>query len=239
MTDNTQQAALLCTYGEPSKRKPVWMLRFEDQDKGVNVYHDEAEAHAAFQQATLNWNCTLFVTARAPVQQAEVGEDFDYKGFAEAWHRATETILTMLGLSCALGADEAVQAVQKYIAIQAAGVGAVKDDGMVLLPVEALYYINATEFWALDPQDAKERTHYLRRKMHYVGLPMETAPPDKRDVLLFCGQWVCGRRSDDMKDPERLLSGYTTDCTWPGMTQPTAWLPLPKYAASPGKERGA
>lgn len=128
----------------------------------------------------------------------------------------------------------ACQALQAGAAVQVP-----EDDGMVRLPPEALYYISATEYWALDPQDAKERTHYLRRKLNFSGLPMDIAPQDKRDVLLYCGQWVCGRRSDDVKDPERLPSGYTTDCTWPGMTEPTAWLPLPKGIPAAPQKQGA
>lgn len=111
----------------------------------------------------------------------------------------------------------------------AAALSAFREAGYVLVQDVAIEYIRATEHWELQPHDAKERTSYFVRSQvgSLLPRPMETAPLDTREVLLFCGQWVCGHRTDDLKDPERLDSGYVTDCTWPGMTAPTAWAPVP------------
>lgn len=57
--------------------------------------------------------------------------------------------------------------------------------------------------------------------------PIETAPRDGREVVLWCGQPVCGRISTDHLDPERTPQGWTFDVTWPGMTEPTHWIPIP------------
>ena len=56
---------------------------------------------------------------------------------------------------------------------------------------------------------------------------MESAPKDGTEILLWCGQWVCGRGSNDTLDPERSEAGWTFDVHWPGMIEPTAWQPLP------------
>ena len=53
----------LCTYGPEAERKRRWILRFDDADKGDMHFDDEAEAMKMFAVCTLNWTCTLFVTA--------------------------------------------------------------------------------------------------------------------------------------------------------------------------------
>lgn len=44
----------------PARR---WLLLFDDPDRGVAVYADEAEARAAWEQAQAAWNCYLFAAA--------------------------------------------------------------------------------------------------------------------------------------------------------------------------------
>jgi hypothetical protein len=53
----------LCTFGPPAERRRRWILKFEDTDASDMHFTDEAEAHAMFNRCSLNWTCTLFVTA--------------------------------------------------------------------------------------------------------------------------------------------------------------------------------
>ena len=55
----------------------MFVLRFEDQDRGEAHYTDEAEARAMFARAEARgWNCHLFVHVNrvAPVAPAEPAE---------------------------------------------------------------------------------------------------------------------------------------------------------------------
>jgi hypothetical protein len=59
----------LCTYGPEEERKPHWILKFEDADKGDMHFDDGAEAMKMFAICNMTWNCTLYVTARfKPIQ---------------------------------------------------------------------------------------------------------------------------------------------------------------------------
>lgn len=49
-----------CQPGDQPAR--VWLLMFEDPDRGISTYTDEEEARAAFAQADVSWNCYLFAT---------------------------------------------------------------------------------------------------------------------------------------------------------------------------------
>lgn len=72
-----QYAGQLCTYGVPSERKPVWIVKFEDADRGDAHFDNEAEAIMFFLRASDNWNCTLLTTARVPAangQSRQTGE---------------------------------------------------------------------------------------------------------------------------------------------------------------------
>ena len=53
----------LCTHGPEPERKRHWILKFEDADKEDMHFDDEAEAMKMFVLHTIQWNCTLFVTA--------------------------------------------------------------------------------------------------------------------------------------------------------------------------------
>lgn len=61
----------LATYGEPGRRRTVWILRFEDAEVGEmtfdsSIYGEldaELLAREAFEKHIQNWNCTLFHTA--------------------------------------------------------------------------------------------------------------------------------------------------------------------------------
>lgn len=53
----------LCTYGPPEERSPRWALMFEDPDKGIMWFDDEAEAQWEWDKAKDHWTCTLLVTA--------------------------------------------------------------------------------------------------------------------------------------------------------------------------------
>jgi hypothetical protein len=65
---------------------------------------------------------------------------------------------------------------------------------------------------------------------------IETAPKCGRQVLLFCGHWVCGHYTDDKLDPERQDDGWITDIHWSGMTwPPTHWVELPPPPSRIGK----
>lgn len=58
-----QAGGILCTYGPPHERKRRWVLRFDDPDRGEMHFDDEGEAMSMFNKCTMNWTCTLFVTA--------------------------------------------------------------------------------------------------------------------------------------------------------------------------------
>lgn len=50
-----------CAPGPAADQKRQWLLWFEDQDKGYQLYEDEAEARVAFARSeTMGWNCHLF-----------------------------------------------------------------------------------------------------------------------------------------------------------------------------------
>lgn len=53
-----------CTYGPPAERKRRWIILFDEPDRGMMVFDDEAEAHTAWDRAKDNWTCTLFETAK-------------------------------------------------------------------------------------------------------------------------------------------------------------------------------
>lgn len=55
--------AELCTDGPPNERERLWLLKFDDADKGYALYRNESEAMRAWDRAKDNWTCTLFVTA--------------------------------------------------------------------------------------------------------------------------------------------------------------------------------
>jgi hypothetical protein len=68
-----REAPGLATWGEPSKRRTVWMLRFEDTEVGDMIFDSavfgeldaEQLAREAYEKHIQNWNCTLFQTAPA------------------------------------------------------------------------------------------------------------------------------------------------------------------------------
>lgn len=37
-----------------------WMITFDDRDMSIEIYHDEAEAIAAFEARNVQWNCYLW-----------------------------------------------------------------------------------------------------------------------------------------------------------------------------------
>lgn len=53
--------AELASHG--TDRKRVWMLHFEDADRGFAIYDNEPEAHEAYEKASVSWNCTLLETS--------------------------------------------------------------------------------------------------------------------------------------------------------------------------------
>lgn len=58
---------MLCTFGPPDKRRPYWILKFEDADMADMHFGDnEAEAIKAFRRYEVTWNCTLMTTAQLP-----------------------------------------------------------------------------------------------------------------------------------------------------------------------------
>lgn len=66
-----------CAPGPAAEQKRMFVLRFEDQDRGEAHYTDEAEARAMFARAEARgWNCHLFVHVNrvAPVAPAEPAE---------------------------------------------------------------------------------------------------------------------------------------------------------------------
>lgn len=54
--------ALWCQPGDTDRAR-VWMVFFEDPDKGLCVFDNEAEAREFWARATLSWNCYLFQAA--------------------------------------------------------------------------------------------------------------------------------------------------------------------------------
>lgn len=53
-----------CAPGPASEQTRKWLLMFDDRDRGLNVYEDEAEARRAFAMAEgRGWNCHLFAHA--------------------------------------------------------------------------------------------------------------------------------------------------------------------------------
>lgn len=52
----------------------VWMLRFDDNDLRDMIWTDEdaeKDARAAYERYSPTWNCYLFATVAAPVQEGE------------------------------------------------------------------------------------------------------------------------------------------------------------------------
>lgn len=92
------------------------------------------------------------------------------------------------------------------------------DDSDNWVPLPAAKEINAPLIASPQPQ---------LRAVTEEWQPIDTAPRDGREVVLWCGQPVCGRISNDYLDPERTPQGWTFDVTWPGMTEPTHWIPIP------------
>lgn len=72
-----RHAGQLCTYGPVAERQPVWVVQFEDRDRGEARFTDEAEAIDYFLRASANWNCTLLTTVRVP------GAADSYEGLAD------------------------------------------------------------------------------------------------------------------------------------------------------------
>lgn len=62
-TPRATEGDAVCTFGIPAERKRHWILKFEDADVGDMHFDDEEMAHDQFKQCSVNWNCTLFVTA--------------------------------------------------------------------------------------------------------------------------------------------------------------------------------
>ncbi len=44
-----------------------WLIYFEDSERDVEVYTDEAIAMRVFEERSLNWNCILFVSVKSNV----------------------------------------------------------------------------------------------------------------------------------------------------------------------------
>lgn len=61
-------------------------------------------------------------------------------------------------------------------------------------------------------------------------VPLASAPEWLRrpnvQILVWCGQPVCGHFSTDAQDPERRQDGLVLDTEWPGMTAPTHIAPI-------------
>jgi len=65
----------LCTVGPADSQRQVWLLRFEDRDRGEAVHSDQGAAYQAFGRAeTLGWNCHLFQLAPRKPELAALGE---------------------------------------------------------------------------------------------------------------------------------------------------------------------
>lgn len=44
-------------------RKRLWILKFEDADRGDMHFDDESDAHHAYENFSVGWNCTLLETS--------------------------------------------------------------------------------------------------------------------------------------------------------------------------------
>lgn len=55
-------------YLSPRDREPVWLLMFDDVDRGYATYHSEAEGREAFARASVSWTCTLLAPMLAEVE---------------------------------------------------------------------------------------------------------------------------------------------------------------------------
>lgn len=54
---------MLCTYGPPTERQRLWILKFDDPDK-MDIYFDnENDAMRMWDRQKDIWTCALFVTA--------------------------------------------------------------------------------------------------------------------------------------------------------------------------------
>jgi hypothetical protein len=62
----------LCTFGPPQERKPIWIVKFEDANRGEAHFDNENEAIDFYLQASNSWNCTLLTTVRIGVKNHEV-----------------------------------------------------------------------------------------------------------------------------------------------------------------------
>jgi hypothetical protein len=59
-------AGELCTHGPVTERKPIWIVKFEDADRGESHFHSEDEAIEYYLKVSDSWNCTLLTTVRVP-----------------------------------------------------------------------------------------------------------------------------------------------------------------------------
>jgi hypothetical protein len=55
------ETAELASFGVDRKR--VWILKFEDADRGDMFFDREVPAHAMYEKASVTWNCTLLETS--------------------------------------------------------------------------------------------------------------------------------------------------------------------------------
>jgi uncharacterized lipoprotein YddW (UPF0748 family) len=59
-----------CAPGPAEDQRGVWLLKFEDAQRGDRIYFDESEAYQSFARAeSLGWNCYLFVVAKRSDQE--------------------------------------------------------------------------------------------------------------------------------------------------------------------------
>jgi hypothetical protein len=61
MNEAKPSAGELASFGY--SRKPMWILKFEDADRGEMHFDNELDAHRSFEDFAVTWNCTLFETA--------------------------------------------------------------------------------------------------------------------------------------------------------------------------------
>jgi len=62
MTDQTSPVTeTLASFG--TERKRIWILKFEDADRGDMNFDDESDAHHAYENFSVGWNCTLLETS--------------------------------------------------------------------------------------------------------------------------------------------------------------------------------